>query len=124
VERRWTQALYSHNKWRVKMLALKKIALTALAAVTITGSSVAMSGAADAQGWHGGRGGYGGGYGRGYGGYGRGYGGYGIGAGVVTGLALGAYGANRYYAGDCWIQRRVVIDQYGRRHVRPVRVCG
>lgn len=102
-------------------MLMKKLVLAALAAVTIAGSSVAMSGTADAQGFHGGRG-YGGGYGRGYGG--RGYGGFGIGAGIATGLALGAYGANRYYADDCWIQRRVVVDQYGRRYVRPVRVCG
>jgi hypothetical protein len=80
---------------------------------------------------------------------GRGWGGYGVGLGVATGLALGAgygygygygyddpyyasYGYNDDYYGDgysaygsgqCWIQRRAVIDQYGYRRIRRVQVC-
>src|SRR6185312_4292665 len=71
---------------------------------------------------------------------GRGWGGYGVGLGVATGLALGAgygygygygdpyyasygyddgYASDDYYsdgyaaygAGECWIQRRAVVDQ-------------
>jgi hypothetical protein len=75
---------------------------------------------------------------------GRGWGGYGVGLGVATGLALGAgygygyyddpyyaaYDDDGYYggyaaygAGDCWIQRRAVIDEFGYRRIRRVRVC-
>jgi hypothetical protein len=74
-------------------------------------------------------------------------GGYGVGLGVATGLALGAgygygygydspyytsYGYDDGYYGDgyaaygsgeCWIQRRAVVDQFGYRHIRRVRVC-
>jgi hypothetical protein len=77
---------------------------------------------------------------------GRGWGGYGVGLGVATGLALGAgygygYGYDPYYtsygyddgyygngyaaygSGECWIQRRAVIDQFGYRQIRRVQVC-
>jgi len=61
------------------------------------------------------------------GGHHRGWGGpgFGIGAGIATGLALGGagyYGYNNYYAG-CYVERRLVVDQWGRQFVRPVRVC-
>jgi hypothetical protein len=99
---------------------VKKLGMAALAALTLAGSMVALTGTAEARGgwrgggWHGG-------------GYYRGYGGYGVGLGVATGLALGgAYGyyGNPYYGGDCWVRNRVYFDQWGRRFVRPVRVCG
>jgi hypothetical protein len=81
---------------------------------------------------------------------GRGWGGYGVGLGVATGLALGAgysygyadpyyasygyddgYSGDGYYAdgysaygaGECWIQRRAVVDQFGYQRIRRVRVC-
>jgi hypothetical protein len=63
----------------------------------------------------------------------------GFGPGFVGGLALGAavggpyygygyapysYGYGPYaYAGDCYIRRRVVINRFGERIVRRVRVC-
>jgi hypothetical protein len=102
---------------------MKKLGMAALAAMILAGSMVAMTGTAEARwagggwrggGWHGG-------------GYYRGYGGYGIGLGIASGLALGGaygyYGAP-YYGGDCWVRNRVYFDQWGRRFVRPVRVCG
>jgi hypothetical protein len=83
---------------------------------------------------------------------GRGWGGYGVGLGVATGLALGAgygygygyddpyyasygyddgYASDGYYAdgyaaygaGECWVQRRAVVDQFGYQRIRRVRVC-
>jgi hypothetical protein len=105
------------------MSIVSKITMTAVAALTIAGTSVIATSSADAQGFRGHRGGhhYYGGHHRGWGG-GRGFG---IGAGIATGLALGGlgyYGYNNYYGG-CYVQRRLVIDQWGRQFVRPVRVC-
>lgn len=127
-----------------------KVGAVALAICTIAGATIASTSAANARGGYVSRGGhYSGGYGgyRGGGGYYGGGRGYGIGAGVVTGLALGAlgagygYGGYPYYggdayaygagdyayggygAGDCWIQRQYVVDQFGYRHLRRVQVC-
>jgi hypothetical protein len=102
------------------MTIVKKLAMAALAAVTIAGTSVVASSSADARpGYRGHHGGYHGGF-RGF----RGGRGFGIGAGIATGLALGGVG---YYAyngyGGCYLERRVVVDQWGRRFIRPVRVC-
>jgi hypothetical protein len=84
-----------------------KIVFAAIAAVAIVGTA----GSAHAQHWH-----------RGHGG------GWGPGAGFVGGLAVGsAIGAGPYYRSyayaDCYIQRRVVINRFGERIVRRVRVC-
>src|SRR4051812_5089095 len=68
----------------ITMMNLTKASMAALAAVTIAGSTLAVTTSADAR-W-GGRGGY----------Y-RG-GGFGLGAGIATGLALGAVGS-AYYGG-------------------------
>jgi hypothetical protein len=73
-----------------------------------------------------------------YGGYGRPY--YrrhansgAVAAGLVGGLALGAIAANAarpayYYsapvATSCWIERRRAFDQFGRRVITRVQVCG
>jgi hypothetical protein len=39
---------------------------------------------------------------------------------VLGGLAATApYG----YAGECWIERRRVVDRHGRYYIRRVRVC-
>ena len=125
------------------MASVKKIAMAALAALTIAGSMVATTTDAEARyrGGGGFRGGYGGGYYGGgyrggyYGGYrGRyygGYRGYGVGAGIATGLAIGALGAGYgygygpsygYYDG-CIRQRVVGYTYYGRPIVRAVNVC-
>jgi hypothetical protein len=123
------------------MFSVKRLGIMALPAVTLAGS-FAMTSAADARGGGGFRGGgfHGGGF-HGGGGYRGGgfYGGrgYGVGAGLATGLAIGAIGAGYYgypYAGygygaygagygDCFLRRRIVIDRFGYRHVRHVRVC-
>ena len=105
----------------------------AVAAVVIAGSSLVASTAADARPFGGGgfRGGHHGGY---HGGFrGRGFG---LGAGIATGLAIGglgygygygypSYGANYAYNdfGGCYLQRRVFVNRFGYRVVRPVRVC-
>jgi hypothetical protein len=63
------------------------------------------------------------------------HGGGGFGPGFVGGLAAGAvigsspyYGGGYYggpyaYGGYCYIQRRAVIDRWGHRFIRRVRVC-
>ena len=100
------------------MTIMKKMAVAAIAALTITGSSVAASTAANARqlgGFRGGHHGFHGGF--------RGPR-FGIGAGIATGLALGGlgyYGYNSY--GGCYLERRVFINRWGHRFVRPVRVC-
>ena len=132
---------------------LKGLGIAALAAVTIAGSIAMTTtadarggGGFRGGGFHGG-GFYGGGGFRGGGFRGGFYGGrgYGIGAGLATGLAIGALGAGYYgypyggygypyddyeygvygvgYGGECFLRRRVVIDRFGYRHVRHVRIC-
>jgi hypothetical protein len=87
------------------------IGVRRIAVATLVIAGVAsMVGSAQAQHWHHG-------------------GGWGPGAGFVGGLAVGsAIGAGPYYRsyayeGDCYIQRRVVINRFGDRIVRRVRVC-
>jgi hypothetical protein len=124
-----------------------KLAIAGIAALTLALGSV---GTADAAwgghgGGHWGGGHWGGGH---WGGWG---GGWGVGAGVLGGLALGAalsspywggyydYGPYAYepygygyayepygyaYGPGCYIRRHVVIDRFGVRHIRRVRVCG
>ena len=117
------------------MFHLGRIGIAALAAATIAGS-VALTTEADARGFGGFHGGGfpGGGFRGGF----RGGPGFGIGAGLAIG-ALGAgyygypyggygypYGAYAYdadYGGECFLRRRIVIDRFGYRHVRHVRVC-
>lgn len=101
------------------MIDLKRSAMAAIAALTLAGSTIAATSAADAR--PGFRGHHGGHF---HGAYrGRGFG---IGAGIATGLALGGlgyYGYNAYGYGDCYIERRLVVDRWGRHFYRPVRVC-
>lgn len=102
-----------------KMTLLKKIALAALAVATIAGSSAVATSSADARpGFRGFHGGYHGGF------RGRGFG---IGTGIATGFALGGLGYYAYngygYGGGCYLERRVFVDRFGYRFVRPVRVC-
>jgi hypothetical protein len=95
------------------MSTFRKISLAAVAVFAIGASS----GVAQAQHHH--------------------HGGGGFGPGFVGGLALGAAVGGPYYyggpyayddgpyayAGDCYIARRVVINRWGERIVRHVRVC-
>lgn len=105
------------------MTLLKKTALAGLAVATIAGSSAVTTSSADARpGFRGFHGGFHGGY---HGGFrGRGFG---LGAGIATGLALGGLGYYAYngygYGGGCYVERRVFVDRFGYRYVRPVRVC-
>jgi hypothetical protein len=75
---------------------------------------------------------YGYGYGPRY--YRRGYNGGAVAAGLVGGLALGALAANAYrpayygaygapVASECVVQRRRVVDEFGRVFVQRERVC-
>jgi len=105
------------------MTIVKNLAMAALATLTIAGTSVVASSSADARpGFRGHHGGYHGGFRGGF----RGHRGFGIGAGIATGLALGGagyYAYNGYGYGGCYLERRLFVDQWGRRFVRPVRVC-
>jgi len=103
---------------------------------TIAGATLALPTAADARwgGWHGGGwhgGGWHGGGWRGGGWRGGGWG-WGVGPGFALGLGLGAapyyaYGGPYYgsyaYGGDCVMRRRAVINRWGHRVWRWVRVC-
>ncbi len=92
-----------------KTLASIRTFGAALSALTIAGASLIGASSADARPYH-----------RHY----RG-GGVSIGAGIIGGLALGALATRAYAAPvSCWVERQVVFDRYGRRFVRPVRVCG
>lgn len=111
---------------------LRRFRVAVATVFVIAAASIALPGAVNAQHWHGG-GGHWGGHGGGWG-----WGGFGLGLG--TGLALGAapyyggyygygpyaydYGGGPYaYAGGCYIRRHWVIDGYGRRILRRVRIC-
>jgi hypothetical protein len=106
---------------------LRKLGIITATICAITSGAIALPGAANAQHHHGG------GH---WGGHGGGWGGFGLGLG--TGLAVGAapyyggyygYGPYAYddgayaYAGDCYLKRRWVVDEYGRRILRRMRVC-
>jgi|SRR5665811_1099627 hypothetical protein len=96
--------------------SLKKIGLAAVMALTVAGTALVTAGSAQAQ-------------------HGHGYGGGGFGPGFVGGLAAGAvigggpyYGGGYYggpyaYGGGCYIERQVVINRFGHRVIRRVRVC-
>ncbi len=112
--------------------SLGKVAIAGVAALTLALGSLGSANAA----W----GGHGGGHWAG-GHWGGGWGGWGVGAGVLGGLALGTalsapywggygyYGPYAYepyaygYGPGCYIRHRVVIDRFGYRHIRRVRVC-
>lgn len=113
--------------------ALRKTVIATAATLAIVGATVAVPGTADAR-W----GGHGGWHGGGWRGGGWGWGGVGLGLG--TGLALGlaagpAWGYGPYYGGygpyygayayggDCVMRRRWVVNRFGQRVWRWVRVC-
>ena len=96
------------------MSTLRKIGLAAIAALAVG----AGSSAAQAQHHHHGGGGFGPGS----------VGGYALGAAVGGPYYYGGpyaydYGPYPYYAGDCYVVRRVFINRWGHRIVRHVRVC-
>jgi len=99
------------------MMNVKKTAFAMVAAASLIGSTLATTSSADARpGFRGYHGGYHGGF------RGRGFG---IGGGIATGLALGGLGYYAYngYGNGCYLERRLVVDQWGRQFYRPVRVC-
>ncbi len=111
--------------------ALRRLAVAAAMVLAIAGATVTIPGGANAQHWHSG--------GSHWGGHGGDWGWGGFGLGLGTGLALGAapyyggyygygpyaydYGGPYAYAGGCYIRRHWVVDAYGRRVLRRVRVC-
>jgi hypothetical protein len=104
---------------------IKGLLIVSLAVVISAGAAYARGGHG---GWHGGHGGWHGGHGGWYGG-GWGWGGFAAGA-VVGGLLAAPYyyGDPYYYGGpyaydDCYLRRRLVINRYGHRVWRTVRVC-
>jgi hypothetical protein len=113
---------------------LRKFGIAMATVVAVAGTAIALPGVANAQHGHWGGGHWGGG--GGHWGHGGGWGWGGFGLGLGTGLALGAapyyggygpyaydYGGDYAYAGDCYIRRRWVVDGYGHRVLRRVRVC-
>jgi hypothetical protein len=84
-----------------------KFAAVAIAAVTLAGSMVAVTGSAEAKKWH----------------HGYGWGGVGLAAGLIgAGIASNAYASNYYYAGPprCrWVRQ---FDDWG-RYVGKAKVC-
>jgi|SwirhirootsSR2_FD_contig_61_1097360_length_579_multi_3_in_0_out_0_1 hypothetical protein len=48
-----------------------------------------------------------------------------IGPAIVGGAILGGMAATARpgYARECWYEKRRVVDEYGRRYIRRVRVC-
>ena len=101
--------------------SLKKIGLAAVTALTVAGAALVTAGSAQAQHRHGG------------GGFGPGFvGGLAAGAVIGGGPYYGggyyggpyAYGGGPYaYGGGCYIERQVVINRFGHRVIRRVRVC-
>lgn len=91
------------------MRTLRNIGLAVAATVAIAGAAIGTSAPAMAQyrhhHWHGG-------------GWGPGFG-----AGLAFGAAPYYYRGGPYAYGDCYIRRQVVINRFGERIVRRVRVC-
>jgi hypothetical protein len=89
----------------------KRMGVAAVAALAILG----FASSANAQHHHGG----GGGFGPGFVG--------GLAAGAVIGgtpyYGGGYYGGPYAYGGDCYIRRQVIINRWGHRVIRRVRVC-
>ena len=107
---------------------LKKTLLAGLAALTLGGGLSVSTTSASAQVVYGPAYGYG--YRPVY--YGPRYGyrhrGGAVAAGIVGGLALGALAASAaarptYVYGECWTERRRVVNAWGDVYVRRVRVC-
>jgi hypothetical protein len=94
---------------RNSIVQVKRIGTAAIAALTLIGSTMAMSASADARPYHR------------HGGWHRGGAGLAVGAGLLGGLAIA--GAYPYATGRCWIERRPVYDAYGYRHWRRVQIC-
>src|ERR1044072_8983396 len=92
----------------------RKVGITAVAALSLVGATLAASSPAEAR--------Y---YGRGW------HGGGWVGPAIVGGLALGALAASRpyyyggygYYGDGCIRNRVVGYTPYGRPIIRPVNVC-
>ncbi|HEU4662023.1 MAG TPA: hypothetical protein VFS63_15315 [Pseudolabrys sp.] len=97
--------------------SLRKLLVAAGAIAAITMASTAPA-SARWHGWH-------------HHGWHRGGWGLGFAPGFIGGLALGAAVASPYYYGGpyayygprCYLSRRLVVDPWGYRHWRRVRVC-
>jgi hypothetical protein len=91
----------------------RRLAIGALAGLTLAGALAATAATADARPFH------------------RHHrGGAWIGPAIIGGLALGALAARPYYYGGpayarrCWIEPRRVINRWGHPVIRRVQVCG
>src|SRR3954465_1980865 len=96
--------------------SLKRLCVAVAACAAVSIASFAVVTPASAQHWHGGGGHW----------HGGGYG-WGPGVGFATGLAIGAapyYGAPYAYGyGGCYLRREGIVNRWGERVVRRVRVC-
>jgi hypothetical protein len=107
-----------------EMSVFKNVAVAAVAALTIASANVATTQQADARpgGFHGKR--FHGGVHRGF--HHRGFhnrGLYGPRFGYRLGFGYPYYATSAYGHATCFIKRRVMVDRFGYRYVRPVRVC-
>jgi hypothetical protein len=119
-------------------MSTKRFICSAVAALTLAGAALLTGTPADARPLGGGfraghHGAFHGGFNRGFHGrsfgFNRGFRGRSFGFGA--GLALGGLGYGYpYYAGNygnldggCYWQRRVVVNRFGHRFIRPIRVC-
>lgn len=98
-----------------KLISLpRKLVLGGVTAATVLASFAAGAAPAAARPFHGG--------------YGYHHGGGWVGPAIVGGLALGALASRPYWygapAGSCWLERREVLNRWGRPVIRRVEVCG
>lgn len=91
-----------------KLLSPKNTLVAALAVSTL-GLAAAP---ANAGGWHGH-----------HRHHGFGYGAAALGGGLLLGAIIADSNRGRYYARDCWIEKRKRYDAYGDRYYVRVRVC-
>ena len=89
--------------------SVRRMSIAAAAVIAIAGATTALPSAAQARYWH-------------HGHYGHG-GGWGWGPGFAFGFGGPYYGGPYAYAGDCVMRRRWVINRWGHRVFRWVRVC-
>lgn len=97
------------------IVQLKRIGITTIAALSLIGSTLAMSASAQAQHYRGHHH---------HGGWHRGGVGPGVALGVLGGALVAGAGSQYYGGARCWTERRPVYDAYGYRHWRRVQICG
>lgn len=96
-----------HVGGRTMRASLRRMSFAAAAVIAIAGGTTALPSTAQARGWH----------------HGWHGGGWGWGPGFAFGFGGPYYGGPYAYAGDCVMRRRWVINRWGHRAFRWVRVC-